>query len=110
MVRGTGYPKMETDISDSDSKRISQQPTSTSIEEIETAIQDRNVDIDDWYMNISDRDIDIMYGNIDTILQSWFLSTMALHKRDQSLLATILVRESILLVHSRACFVLEQHR
>ena len=32
------------------------------------AIQDWNVDIDDRYMNISDQDVDIMYGNIDAIL------------------------------------------
>ena len=34
-------------------------------------------------MNISDRDVDIMYGNIDAIVQSWILSTMALHSREE---------------------------
>ena len=42
-------------------------------------IGDRNVDIDDRYMNIGDRDVDVMYENIDAIVQSWILSTMALH-------------------------------
>ena len=33
-------------------------------------ISDRNIDIDDQHMNISDRDVDIMCGNIESIIQS----------------------------------------
>ena len=57
------------DDSDNVNRYNIQQPIPTSIKEIETAIQDRNVD-DDRYINISDRNVDVMYENIDAIIQS----------------------------------------